>query len=136
VVRQFGGHVVDEGVVRVPVDEREPRGEGALQEGWRLRTADGDLHLFTDAEVFGWSRPEPRRRKVVRRAKTPELAYADMHEGDYVVHIDYGVGKFVGMRRRTLEGVEREYLLIEYGGTDTLFVPIHQADRLALCRAG
>jgi transcription-repair coupling factor (superfamily II helicase) len=105
--------------------------EGALQEGWRLRTADGDLHLFTDAEVFGWSRPEPRRRKVVRRAKTPELAYADMHEGDYVVHIDYGVGKFVGLRRRTLEGVEREYLLIEYGGTDTLFVPIHQADRLS-----
>ncbi len=104
--------------------------EGAMQEGWRLRTGDGDTHLFTDAEVFGWSRPEPRRRKVVRRAKSPEGAYADMHEGDYVVHVDYGVGKFVGMRRRTLEGLEREYLLIEYGGTDTLFVPIHQADRL------
>jgi transcription-repair coupling factor (superfamily II helicase) len=105
--------------------------EGALQEGWRLHTVDGGTtHLFTDAEVFGWSRPEPRRRKVVRRAKTPEGAYADIHEGDYVVHVDYGVGKFVGLRRRTLEGVEREYLLIEYAGTDTLFVPIHQADRL------
>lgn len=106
--------------------------EGAMQEGWRLRTADGgDTHLLTDAEVFGWSRPEPRRRKVVRRSKTPEGAYADLNEGDFVVHIDYGVGKFVGMRRRTLEGLEREYLLIEYAGTDTLFVPIHQADRLS-----
>ena len=105
--------------------------EGALQEGWRLRGGDGETHLFTDAEIFGWSRPEPRRRKVARRARTPEVAYADLREGDYVVHVDYGVGKFVGMRRRTLEGIEREYLLIEYAGTDTLFVPIYQAERLS-----
>lgn len=104
--------------------------DGTLQEGWRLRLGDGEAHVFTDAEVFGWSRPEPRRRKTAKRSKTPEQSYADLREGDFVVHVDYGVGKFAGMRRRTLEGVEREYLLIEYGGTDTLFVPIHQADRL------
>ncbi len=104
--------------------------DGTLQEGWRLRDGEGELHLFTDAEIFGWSRPEPRRRKATRRARTPEQSYADLREGDFVVHVDYGVGKFAGMRRRTLEGVEREYLLIEYAGTDTLFVPIHQADRL------
>ncbi|MDX2162862.1 MAG: transcription-repair coupling factor [bacterium] len=104
--------------------------DGTLQEGWRLRLGDGDAHLFTDAEIFGWSRPEPRRRKTARRAKTPEQSYADLRDGDYVVHVDYGVGRFAGMRRRTLEGVEREYLLIEFGGTDTLFVPIHQTDRL------
>ncbi|MBE2270433.1 MAG: transcription-repair coupling factor [Anaerolinea sp.] len=119
-------------IITPPAPETVTFVEGTMSEGWRLRTGDGgEAHLFTDAEVFGWSRPEPRRRKVVRRAKTPEGAYADMHEGDYVVHVDYGVGKFIGMRRRTLEGVEREYLLIEYAGTDTLFVPIHQADRLA-----
>jgi transcription-repair coupling factor (superfamily II helicase) len=104
--------------------------EGVLQEGWRLRTGDGETHLITDAEIFGWSRPEPRRRKTVRRARTPEGSYADLREGDFVVHVDYGVGRFAGMRRRTLEGVEREYLVIEYAGTDTLFVPIHQTDRL------
>ncbi|MBZ0303921.1 MAG: hypothetical protein K8J31_29555, partial [Anaerolineae bacterium] len=37
---------------------------GALQEGWTLRTENGALHLLTDHEIFGWSRPEPRRRKV------------------------------------------------------------------------
>ncbi len=111
--------------------------EGALQEGWRLRaggsTAGGssEIHVFTDAEIFGWSRPEPRRRKPVKRARTPEGAYADLKEGDFVVHVDYGVGKFVGMRRRTVENTQREYLVIEYAGTDTLFVPIHQADRLS-----
>ena len=104
--------------------------EGALQEGWRLRTGDGETHVFTDAEIFGWSRPEPRRRKPTKQARTPEGAYADLNEGDYVVHVDYGVGKFAGMRRRTVENTLREYLLIEYAGTDSLFVPIHQADRL------
>ncbi len=104
--------------------------DGTLQEGWRLRLGDGEAHLFTDAEIFGWSRPEPRRRRSIKRAKTPEQNYADLRDGDFVVHVDYGVGKFGGLRRRTLENVEREYLLIEYGGTDTLFVPIHQTDRL------
>lgn len=104
--------------------------DGVLHEGWRMRTADGETHLYTDAEIFGWSRPEPRRRKSGRKARTPENAFADIREGDYVVHVDYGLGRFVGLRRRTLEGTEREYLEIEYGGNDTLFVPIHQADRL------
>ncbi|MBI5666700.1 MAG: transcription-repair coupling factor [Chloroflexi bacterium] len=104
--------------------------DGTLREGWRLRQPDGNVHLVTDAEIFGWNRPEPRRRKVQRRARVPESSYADLHEGDYVVHIDYGIGRFAGMRRRTLEGNEREYLVVEYGGNDTVFVPIHQADRL------
>lgn len=103
---------------------------GALQEGWRLRTVEGDTHLLTDHEIFGWSRHEPRRRKVEHRAKVPESSYADLQDGDYVVHVDYGVGRFAGMRRRTIEGNEREYLLVEYAGTDMVFVPIHQADRL------
>ncbi len=104
--------------------------DGTLHEGWRLRPGDGDVHLFTDAEIFGWSRPEPRRRKTSRKARTPETAYADLKEDDFVVHSEYGIGRFAGLRRRTLEGVEREFLLIEYGGNDALFVPIHQADRL------
>ncbi|MFN8378368.1 MAG: transcription-repair coupling factor [Anaerolineae bacterium] len=104
--------------------------DGTLHEGWRLRPGDGDIHLFTDAEIFGWSRPEPRRRKTTKKSRTPETAYANLKEGDFVVHSEYGIGRFAGLRRRTLEGVEREFLLIEYGGNDALFVPIHQADRL------
>jgi transcription-repair coupling factor (superfamily II helicase) len=103
---------------------------GALQEGWSLRFDSNEMHLFTDAEIFGWSRPEPRRRKAVSRTRVPESDYADWKNGDFVVHVDYGVGKFAGMRHRTIESVEREYLMVEYSGTDMLFVPIHQADRL------
>jgi transcription-repair coupling factor (superfamily II helicase) len=104
--------------------------DGTIQEGWILHHPEGAVHVFTDAEIFGWSRPEPRRRRAARRLRMPEIAYSDLRPGDYVVHVDYGIGKFGGMRRRTLEGIEREYLLIEYAGTDTLFVPIHQTDRL------
>jgi transcription-repair coupling factor (superfamily II helicase) len=104
--------------------------DGALQEGWRLRGVGGNLHLFTDAEIFGWTRPEPRRRHVSKRKSAPPVQYSDLREGDYVVHMDYGVGRFAGMRRRTLESIEREYLMVEYAGTDALYVPIHQTDRL------
>lgn len=104
---------------------------GTLSEGWQVALPDGNLHLFTESEIFGWSRPEPRRRKsATRRTRAPESNYADWHEGDFVVHVDYGVGRFAGMRRRTIEDNEREYLMVEYAGTDVLYVPIHQADRL------
>jgi transcription-repair coupling factor (superfamily II helicase) len=104
--------------------------EGTLGAGWHLRLPGWEIHLLTDAEIFGWNRPEPRRRKSQPRARLPESSYADLQAGDYVVHVDYGIGRFGGMRRRTVEGNEREYLVVEYAGTDVVFVPIHQADRL------
>jgi transcription-repair coupling factor (superfamily II helicase) len=103
---------------------------GTLQEGWTLHLENGDIQLITDAELFGWNRQEPRRRPVPRRARLPEADYADWREGDYVVHIDYGIGRFLGMQHRVIEGSERQYLVVEYAGNDTVFVPIHQADRL------
>ncbi len=107
---------------------------GTMTEGWSLRGEDGITHCVTDAEIFGWSRPEPRRRREAsgrQSHKTPETAYMDWSPGSHVVHVDYGIGRFMGMRKRALSSSEREFLLIEYAGTDTLFVPIHQADRLS-----
>ena len=107
---------------------------GTMAEGWSLQAPGGTLHCVTDAEIFGWARPEPRRRRETsakRGRKTPETSFMDWAEGTYVVHVDYGIGKFAGMRHRTINTTEREFLLIEYNGTDTLFVPIHQADRLS-----
>ncbi len=105
--------------------------EGALVEGWTLRhPQQGNIHLLTDAEIFGWQRPEPRRTRQAR-PRTPEATFADLQPGDFVVHVEYGIGRFEGLRKRTISGDEREYLVIQYAGTDQLFVPIHQADRLA-----
>jgi transcription-repair coupling factor (superfamily II helicase) len=99
--------------------------ESSLTEGWQL----GNLFLITDSEIFGWERPTPRMRARAA-VETPEAVYADLQAGDHVVHVDHGVGRFAGLVQRQLEGHEREFLAVEYDGGDTLFVPVHQADRL------
>jgi transcription-repair coupling factor (superfamily II helicase) len=104
----------------------------ALAEGWSVRVATGPwpvVHLLTDAEIFGWARPQPRRRRP--RKLAPETFFADMTPGDYVVHIEHGVGIFRGLTTLQLEEVEREYLLVQYAGQGRLYVPTHQADRLS-----
>ena len=105
--------------------------EGTLSEGWSLSEFGKPLiQLITDSEIFGWERPQPRpRMKTIHQ--TPEATFTDLNPGDWVVHVDYGVGRFSGLVRRTLEGIEREFLCVEYDSGDQLFVPIHQADRLS-----
>jgi len=105
-----------------------------LAEGWILRGVDlgqsfTSLHLLTDAEIFGWRRPEPRR-STRRRKVAPEAFFSDLTPGDFVVHVEHGIGIFRGLVTRAMEGIEREYLMVEYGDSDRLYVPIHQADRL------
>ncbi|HVO42439.1 MAG TPA: DEAD/DEAH box helicase, partial [Aggregatilineales bacterium] len=117
--------------------------EGALAEGWTFRSEGSPVrstHVLTDAEIFGWKRPEPRRRlersdreppRTLSGTSPAEAWFADLAPADYVVHIEYGIGRFVGLRKRITEGNEREYLVVEFAGSDVLFVPIHQADRLS-----
>ncbi len=109
---------------------RESFVEGTLAGGWVLSEPDGSrLHLLTDSEIFGWSRPQPRRR-YRPTAEAPESSYADLEPGDWVVHVDHGIGKYAGLVQRTQEGVLQEFLCIEYAEQDQLYVPIHHADRL------
>lgn len=115
-------------------EEREPQPafqEGALSEGWVLDLPGGGcFHLMTDSEIFGWDRPKPRARRQMA-TEAPEAGYSDLTPGDWVVHIDYGIGKYCGLVKRVLEGTEREFLQVEYEGGDHLYVPVHQADRLS-----
>ncbi|MGC9523066.1 MAG: transcription-repair coupling factor [Anaerolineae bacterium] len=121
--------------------------QGVVNGGWQWRSTDGVRHLLTDEEIFGWLPPEPRRRPR-RSATAPEQSFADLEPGDIVVHEDYGIGVFRGLVNRSVDDIEREYLLLEYAGPggefttgadgengngtrrDKLYVPIHQADRL------
>lgn len=99
--------------------------EASLSEGFILAS----LHLLTDSEIFGWERPQPRTRQRPV-AETPESVYADLQVGDYVVHIDHGIGRFGGLVSRELDNHVREFLAVEYEGGGQLYVPVHQADRL------
>ncbi|HQE99000.1 MAG TPA: transcription-repair coupling factor, partial [Anaerolineae bacterium] len=112
--------------------------QGVVAGGWQMPAAAAAVqglphitrHLITDEELFGWRPPEPRRRPR-RRVAAPEFAFADLQPGTAVVHEDYGIGIFQGLVTRSVDDIEREYLLLEYEGRDRLYVPIHQADRLS-----
>ena len=106
--------------------------DSSLTQGFILTYPDKcELYVLTDNEIFGWERPQPRR-KTNFSGKTPETTYADLKAGDWVVHVDYGIGRFLGLVKRSLEGAEREFLHIEYADDSQLYVPVHQADRLSL----
>ena len=116
--------------------------EASLSEGWVLRLQGNDspipnlpdpnllIHLITDSEIFGWERPTPRSTRHIQAAEAPESAFADLRAGDYVVHVDYGIGRFLGLVRRVLDHHDREFLVVEYDGGDQVYVPVFQADRL------
>ncbi len=106
--------------------------QGTLAEGWTLSATPtvAACHLLTDAEIFGWVRPKPRRARRPRGI-APESFFIDLRPGDYAVHVEHGIGLFQGLVKLTLDRVEHEYLQVDYAAGDRLYVPIHQADRLS-----
>ncbi len=73
-----------------------------------------------------------RRQRILRKvggATARLMSYADLSPGDYVVHASYGIGLFEGIETVTVDGITRDYITIQYAGTDKLFVP---CDRLEL----
>jgi transcription-repair coupling factor (superfamily II helicase) len=120
---------------QLPDDNQPAFVQGSLAEGFTLVDPGSGrdnviINLLTDAEVFGWNRPAPSRRRAVRPL-APEAYFADISAGDYVVHLEFGVGQFMGLVVRFVGGTEREYLQIKYTNGDVLYVPVHQADRLS-----
>ncbi len=99
--------------------------QGQLIEGWQSRALG--LSVYTDTEIFGWSR---RRNALRRKPVTPSSFLAEVNPGDHVVHQEHGIGRFEGLVKLHMTGVEREYLLIQYAGTDKLYIPTDQLDRV------
>ena len=84
--------------------------------------------LLTDQELFGVGRLKLPQRKF--NEGLPITTVLDLKEGDYVVHINFGIGVFQGLTKRTVAGIEKEYLYIQYAAPDKLFVPADQLDRI------
>ncbi len=99
---------------------------GNLGEGFTL--IDGSLTVMTDHEIWG----RPRRREPSRRFKRGILIteLQALKPGDYVVHIDHGVGVYRGMERLESGGHQSDCLLITYAKGDKLYVPTDQLDRV------
>jgi len=116
---------------RTQLDDSPSFVKGSIDGGWIFKPVNGKpIHLFSDGEIFGWQRIQPRRRPV-QRVLAPEINYTDFQEDDWVVHIDHGIGRYQGLVYRELDGVIGEYLVVEYADNDYLYVPVAQADRLS-----
>ncbi len=100
---------------------------GALSRGFRLPAAA--LTLFAEHDIF---EEEPRRSAAARRRSMVATFLSDLRDlkvGDLIVHVDHGIGTFVGLKQIAAGGdAVHEFLELRYHGDDKLFVPVERLD--------
>ncbi|PJZ26310.1 transcription-repair coupling factor [Leptospira hartskeerlii] len=82
------------------------------------------LLFLSENDVFG--REYKRKTRFKKQSSKAIQSFLDLKEGDFVVHVNHGVGKFLKIERVNAGGKERDFLKLEYYGGDTLFVPLDQ----------
>ena len=85
---------------------------------------DGHLALISEEEIFGQRMKRRKRRTAAASDFVTDLK--DLTSGDFVVHVDFGVGQYHGLTKLAVNGVESDYLHIEYKGKDKLYLPVHR----------
>lgn len=92
-----------------------------LHEGFSLNKQG--LAVYTDHQIFNrYHRPKVRRKRHSSNISIKELR--DLNIGDYVVHVDYGIGKFAGFRKIKVRGVEQESVVLRYQEDSLLYVNV------------
>ena len=80
--------------------------------------------FIADWEVFG--RKRKKVRKIPKVNKNLIETFVDLNVGDYAVHVNYGIGKYLGLTRKLSNGKEKDYLTLEYAKGDKLYIPVEQ----------
>ncbi|HTI38292.1 MAG TPA: transcription-repair coupling factor [Vicinamibacterales bacterium] len=97
---------------------------GHLSKGFRL--PDASLQLWAETDVFDEDRHLAERRRSA--TKTFLSDFRDLKVGDLVVHVDHGIGVFVGLKRIDVGLEPQEFMELRYAGEDKLFVPVERLD--------
>ncbi len=95
---------------------------GVLQAG--LHLTDAKIAIYTDHEIF--SRYKRKRHKSRFSKEEALVDYDALKPGDYIVHIDHGIGIYAGLKRLNIEGNTIETLTLRYAGNDVVYVPTFQ----------
>ena len=102
---------------------------GALSRGFRL--PDAALQIYAEADLFEEEHRVRRQRSITRSFLSD---FRDLKVGDHVVHVEHGIGAFVGLRQLAVNQVRTEtppeFVELRYAGGDKLFVPVEQLDLL------
>jgi transcription-repair coupling factor (superfamily II helicase) len=99
-------------------------GVGHLSRGFRL--PDAQLQLWAETDVFEEERKVHERRKSATRTFLSD--FRDLKAGDLVVHVDHGIGLFVGLKRIDVGLEPQEFMELRYAADDKLFVPVERLD--------
>jgi transcription-repair coupling factor (superfamily II helicase) len=86
------------------------------------------LAIIPEHRLFRRRRAERPERPTARRGAL--RSFADLRTGDIVVHEDHGIARFAGFDTKTVGGVTRDYLDLEYAGTDRVFLPVDQLAKI------
>lgn len=99
--------------------------DGVLTEGFEL--SDFNLALITAGDILG----RQKLRKYSTSGSRKQIRYfSDLNPGDYVVQQVHGIGRYLGIRTIELSGVHRDYITIQYAGSDKLYLPVDQIGTL------
>ncbi|WP_377887146.1 transcription-repair coupling factor [Alkalihalobacillus sp. R86527] len=100
---------------------------GSLNGGFELPMQK--LAVLTEAEVFTKQSKKPRRSQKMSNAERIK-SYSELKVGDYIVHVNHGIGKYLGIKTLDVGGIHKDYLYVSYAGNDNLYVPVDQIDQV------
>lgn len=100
---------------------------GNLENGFELPAAD--LVVITEKEMFGTIVKKRPRQTTFNNAERIK-SYTDLKPGDYVVHVNHGIGRYEGMKTMTVDGKHQDYLTIAYQDSAKLFIPVTQLNMI------
>ncbi|MFP6616400.1 MAG: DEAD/DEAH box helicase, partial [Candidatus Hydrogenedentota bacterium] len=97
---------------------------GRLKEGFS--SSQDKLAVISEREMFGRRYVRRRRRRFQAGASITQ--FSDVTPGDYIVHLDHGIGRYLGLRN--FPGKPNDFMAIQYGGTDVVYVPVTHIDQV------
>ncbi|PRO64395.1 transcription-repair coupling factor [Alkalicoccus urumqiensis] len=89
------------------------------------------LVLITEEEVFTKKTPKKPKRRTQKLSNAERIkSYSELNVGDWVVHVNHGIGKYLGIETLQVGDVHKDYMHISYAGNDKLYVPVEQIDQV------
>jgi len=123
----------ENGITAIYTEERQPLKEGhvavisgSVSKGFEY--IDQKFMVINYEEISGIQKV---RRTAIKKPKEGYIKdFGDLDVGDYVVHVNHGIGIYMGIEKIVINGISRDYLKIKYAGEDRLYVPVEHMDMI------
>lgn len=93
--------------------------------GFGFELVDENIVIISSNELFKTKNVKKPKYFKYKNAKVLK-DYQELDVGDYVVHDNYGIGQYLGIKTLEVQGIHRDYLYVAYAGDDTLYIPVEQ----------